>query len=76
MLVPLGASRFTSNSLGRTIYLCVAVKNRVIIFEINNTQKNKCEKKKVRSKVASLYNELSCLRSPWYNVPPFMRFMN
>ena len=44
-----GASRFTYNSLGRNVYLCVAVKTRVIIYEISNSQKNKCEKKKVRS---------------------------
>lgn len=46
-----GASRFTYNKLGRTIYLCVAIKTRIIIYEISNSQKNKYEKKKVRSHV-------------------------
>lgn len=40
-----GASKFTYSSLGRTVYLCVAIKNRVIVYEIGSL-KNKYEKKK------------------------------
>ncbi len=42
-----GSSRFTYGCLGRNVYLCVSIKTRVIIFEVGNALKNKCEKKKV-----------------------------
>jgi len=36
------------------VYLCVAIKTRVIIYEVGNALKNKCEKKKVRKSFALL----------------------
>lgn len=61
-----GASRFIYNSLGRTIYLCVAVKTRVIIYEISSSQKNKCEKKKevtvpFQAQSLQMFNEKLCV---------------
>lgn len=61
-----GASRFTYNCLGRTIYLCVAVKTRIIIYEISNSQKNKCEKKKevlvpLQAQSLQVFNEKLCV---------------
>ena len=41
-----GASLFTCGNLGPTWYICVAVKNKVLIYELNRT-KVRYEKKKV-----------------------------
>ena len=44
----IGASVFTCGNLGPTWYICVAVKNKVLIYELNRT-KVRYEKKKVSS---------------------------
>ncbi len=41
-----GANVFTTGSLGPTVYVCAAVKNKVVILEVNRT-KQRYEKKKV-----------------------------
>ena len=43
-----GATLFTTGSLGPTVYVCAAVKNKVVILEINRT-KQRYEKKKVET---------------------------
>ena len=60
-----GASLFTYGKLGRNVYLCVAVKMKIIIFEINNS-KSRYEKKKevsIHSHALSLqmFNEKLCV---------------
>ena len=61
----IGASLFTYGKLGRNVYLCVAVKMKIIIFEINNS-KSRYEKKKevsIHSHALSLqmFNEKLCV---------------
>ena len=46
VFLPIGASLFTCGNLGPVWYLCVAVKTRVIIYEVNKTKLG-YEKKKV-----------------------------
>ena len=63
--IPIGASLFTYGKLGRNAYVCVAVKMKIIIFEINNS-KNRYEKIKdvsINSHALSLqmFNEKLCV---------------
>ena len=51
----IGASVFTCGNLGPTWYICVAVKNKVLIYELNRT-KVRYEKKKVSSAWAGVSN--------------------
>ena len=51
----IGASVFTCGNLGPTWYICVAVKNKVLIYELNRT-KVRYEKKKVSSVWAGVSN--------------------
>ena len=48
LFISSGASLFTCGNLGPTWYICVAVKNKVLIYELNRT-KVRYEKKKVSS---------------------------
>ena len=43
-----GASLFACGVLGSVVYVCVAIKNKVAIYELTPKIKNKYEKKKVR----------------------------
>ena len=42
-----GASLFACGVLGSVVYVCVAIKNKVTIYELTPKIKNKYEKKKV-----------------------------
>ena len=60
----IGASVFTCGNLGPTWYICVAVKNKVLIYELNRT-KVRYEKKKVSSAWAGVSNVKRWCYSLW-----------
>ncbi|XP_064397756.1 serine/threonine-protein kinase MRCK alpha-like isoform X2 [Halichondria panicea] len=60
-----GANVFTTGSLGPTVYVCAAVKNKVVILEVNRT-KQRYEKKKevtlpLQVECMQMFNEKLCV---------------
>jgi len=60
-----GASLFTCGNLGPTWYICVAVKNKVLIYELNRTKVRYEKKKEVavptQARSLQMFNEKLCV---------------